>query len=174
MAHETYIPQQKHFINNAEFYQAIVDWRKKDTENKTPVPFDVYDNFQKIINKKSNKYNFREYSFLDEMKLSAMELCIRAARKFDHITYNNPYWYFDTIITNAFLIQIKKEKKLNEYRYNKMENEMINQRQLDYTTICRSNRDDHGRYIDPELTQEENDKLNETFWDKCKVIEENE
>ncbi|MBC2602065.1 hypothetical protein [Puniceicoccus vermicola] len=67
-----------------------------------------------LIGKTGSRKNFKDYSYLDEMKGYALERCINAVatKKFDINTRKNPVSYFYSTIYNSFLKYIKKEKQL--------------------------------------------------------------
>lgn len=56
---------------------------------------------------------FHSYTWLEDMRQTAVETVLKYINNFDPIGYEkpNPFAYFSTIIRYSFLTQIKKEKK---------------------------------------------------------------
>lgn len=108
----------KAYVNNKDFYQAIVDFyalKEKNKEEGTsppPIPRYLGDCVYKICEKLSGKPNFYGYSYRDEMIADAVLNCCEALNneKFDAKKYNNPFAYFTSIAYNAFLRRLKEEK----------------------------------------------------------------
>lgn len=66
--------------------------------------------FMKMTERYASKYNFRNYSYRDEMIAHSMtELC-KVGLKFDESKSNNPFAYYTQIITNHFIKIINNEK----------------------------------------------------------------
>ena len=114
---------KKHYINNADFLQALIDYRDKcvaaNNQNKPepPIPNYVGECFLKIAEHLSRKPNFVSYSFRDEMIADGIENCIQYFRNFDETKSKNPFAYFTQIIYFAFLRRIQKEKKQLYVKY---------------------------------------------------------
>ena len=114
---------KKHYINNADFLQALIDYRDKcvaaNNQNKPepPIPNYVGECFLKIAEHLSRKPNFVSYSFRDEMIADGIENCIQYFRNFNPDKSKNPFAYFTQIIYYAFLRRITKEKKQLYVKY---------------------------------------------------------
>lgn len=112
-----------HYINNADFLQALVEYKKNCDEaakNKKPdpkIPNYIGECFMKIAENLSRKPNFSSYSFRDEMISDGIENCVMYFRNFDPTKSNNPFAYFTQIIYYAFLRRISKEKKQLYVKY---------------------------------------------------------
>jgi hypothetical protein len=106
-----------HYVNNADFLQALIDYRAKcslATSEGKPKP--IVSNYigeciLKIATHLSYKPNFINYSYRDDMILDGVENCIQYIDNFDPSKSNNPFAYFTQIIYYAFLRRIAKEKK---------------------------------------------------------------
>ena len=100
---------KKHYINNADFLAALIDYKerckkaKKDKKEDPPIPNYVGECFLKIAEHLSRKPNFVSYSFRDEMIADGIENCIQYFRNFDETKSKNPFAYFTQIIYFAFL-----------------------------------------------------------------------
>ena len=113
----------KHYVNNADFLKALIDYREKcDEASKTkktepPIPNYIGECFLKIADHLSRKPNFISYSFRDEMIADGIENCLMYFKNFDPVKSNNPFAYFTQIIYYAFLRRIMKEKKQLYVKY---------------------------------------------------------
>ena len=106
-----------HYVNNAEFLQALIDWHTKIKEaeyageEKPRVTNYVGECLLKIATHLSYKANFINYSYREDMILDGVENCLLYIRNFDPAKSSNPFSYFTQIIYYAFLRRIAKEKK---------------------------------------------------------------
>lgn len=106
-----------HYVNNADFLAALVDYRAKCKEaeesgdEKPIVSNYIGECILKIATHLSYKPNFINYSYRDDMILDGVENCIQYIDNFDPSKSNNPFSYFTQIIYYAFLRRIAKEKK---------------------------------------------------------------
>lgn len=108
------------YVNNKQFYDCIVEW-KEDCENakvngveRPVIPRYAGECIYMIANKFAEKYNYRDYSFREEMVSDAIENCIMYFHDFDPAKSKNPFAYFTQITYYAFLRRIGKEEK-NRY-----------------------------------------------------------
>lgn len=116
-----------HYVNNADFSQAVVDYVKtvnEAKENGKPLPV-VSDYiaicFLKIAENLSHKSNFIRYTYREEMVMDAVENCLKAIENYniDASTRTgkpNAFAYFTQIIWYAFLRRINKEKKQQDIK----------------------------------------------------------
>ena len=115
--------KQKHYINNADFLQALIDYKDKTMEAKknktTPpaIPNYIGECFMKIAEGLSHKPNFINYTYRDEMMSDGIENCLMYFDNFDPSKSKNPFAYFTQIIYYAFLRRIQKEKKQLYVKY---------------------------------------------------------
>jgi hypothetical protein len=113
----------KHYVNNADFLQALIEYRdkcstaKKDGKEDPQIPNYIGECFYKIADHLSRKPNFISYSFRDEMVADGIENCLMYFRNFDPDKSKNPFAYFTQIIYYAFLRRIMKEKKQLYVKY---------------------------------------------------------
>jgi hypothetical protein len=121
-------PQDKpHYVNNAQFSQAIVDYvsvlneAKKTQEPLPKVPDYVAQCFLKICEGLSHKSNFVRYSYREEMVMDAVENCLKAVENYDieaatRTGKPNAFAYFTQISWYAFLRRIEREKKQQDIK----------------------------------------------------------
>jgi len=113
--------KSEHYVNNKEFYQALVEYNLKVKEAKEkglPKPrITNYlgDCFLRIANHLAYKPNFVNYMFKDDMICDGIENCVQYIHNFD-TTRTNPFAYFTQIVYYAFLRRIAKEKKQLEIK----------------------------------------------------------
>ena len=116
-----------HYVNNAEFSAAVVEYVKKVVEakelgNDPPiVPNYVALCFLRIAENLSHKGNFIRYTYREEMVMDAVENCLRAVENYNinaetRTGKPNAFAYFTQIVWYAFLRRIAKEKKQQEIK----------------------------------------------------------
>jgi hypothetical protein len=119
---------KKHYINNADFCKALVDYKeevalaKKERRPKPIIPNYIGECFMKIAEGLSHKPNFINYTYRDEMIADGIENCLMYFENFDPQKSNNAFAYFTQIIYYAFLRRIQKEKKQLYVKYKSTEN----------------------------------------------------
>ncbi len=115
--------KQKHYINNADFLQALIEYKDKTIEAKKnksappAIPNYIGECFMKIAEGLSHKPNFINYTYRDEMISDGIENCLMYFDNFDPAKSKNPFAYFTQIIYYAFLRRIQKEKKQLYVKY---------------------------------------------------------
>ena len=113
----------KHYVNNADFLSALIEYKKACDEAKKKnkpdpqIPNYIGECFLKIADHLSRKPNFISYSFRDEMIADGIENCLMYFRNFDPDKSKNPFAYFTQIIYYAYLRRIMKEKKQLYVKY---------------------------------------------------------
>jgi hypothetical protein len=63
-----------------------------------------------LVERYSTKFNFRSYSYIDEMRAHALIQLTQVGLKFNEAKSDNPFAYLTAIVNNAFIRQLKKEK----------------------------------------------------------------
>ena len=117
-----------HYVNNAEFSQAVVDYvtiadkAKKEEKEVPKVPNYVAQCFLRIAEGLSHKANFIRYTYREEMVMDAVENCLKAIRNYniDAATRTgapNAFAYFTQICYYAFLRRLAKEKKQQDIKF---------------------------------------------------------
>jgi hypothetical protein len=107
----------KHYVNNADFLQAITEYKKECEEARSRgkqipvIPNYIGNCIFHIANRLSSRPNFSGYSFREDMIMDGVENCLKYIEKFDPEKSSNPFAYFTQVIWFAFLQRIAKEKK---------------------------------------------------------------
>jgi hypothetical protein len=116
-----------HYVNNADFSQAVVDYVKlvnEAKENNTTIPTVpdyIAQCFLRIAEGLSHKSNFIRYTYREEMVMDAVENCLKAIDNYNIETATrtgkpNAFAYFTQISWYAFLRRIGKEKKQQDIK----------------------------------------------------------
>ena len=122
---------KKNYVNNPEFLQAIIDYKKlcveaEDSGDPKPqIPDYIGECIYQISTRLASKPNFSGYSYKDEMISDGLENAIQALGNFDPDKSSNPFAYFTQIIWYAFLRRIDKEKKQLYIKHKVTENSVI-------------------------------------------------
>jgi DNA-directed RNA polymerase specialized sigma24 family protein len=113
--------KSEHYVNNKDFYQALVEYKKQvDNAKEKGLPKPRISNylgdcFLRIANHLAYKPNFVNYMFKDDMICDGIENCVQYIHNFD-TNRTNPFAYFTQIVYYAFLRRIAKEKKQLEIK----------------------------------------------------------
>ena len=116
-----------HYVNNAEFSQAVVDYvtevqeAKKQSQALPIVPDYIAQCFLRIAEGLSHKSNFIRYTYREEMVMDAVENCLKAVENYNleaatRTGKPNAFAYFTQITWYAFLRRIAKEKKQQDIK----------------------------------------------------------
>lgn len=116
-----------HYVNNADFSQAVVDYvekaqkAKKNNESIPVVPDYIAQCFLRISEGLSHKSNFIRYTYREEMVMDAVENCLKAISNYNleaatRTGKPNAFAYFTQISWYAFLRRIAKEKKQQDVK----------------------------------------------------------
>lgn len=151
-----------HYVDNAEFYKAIVAYRNScalaelEGKKKPKIPDYIGDCILKIARKLSYSRNFINYPYREEMVSDGVENCILYFHNFNTEKYNNPFSYFTQISYYAFLRRIHREKRQMYIRHKSMLNQ-IDEGLADHNDY--DSRDDFDVSVDERMT--ENDYMND-------------
>ena len=116
-----------HYVNNADFSQAVVDYvstvneAKQNQQSLPVVPDYIAQCFLRIAEGLSHKSNFIRYTYREEMVMDAVENCLKAIENYDIAAATrtgkpNAFAYFTQIAWYAFLRRIAKEKKQQDIK----------------------------------------------------------
>ena len=122
-----------HYVNNAEFSTAVVEYVKTVQEakaNNQPLPIVtdyIAQCFLKIAEGLSHKSNFIRYTYREEMVMDAVENCLKAIENYNleaatRTGKPNAFAYFTQISWYAFLRRIAKEKKQQDIKFKYLTN----------------------------------------------------
>lgn len=123
----------KSYINNGEFFKAILKWREDGCPK--PIPNYIAECFMNIVKEYGTKRNFSGYSYIQDMKSEALEHCVRYADRFDPEKSRNPFSYFTQITHNAFIQFLNKEKKISKLKFHLTEEKLPNAHKYNYNFI---------------------------------------
>ena len=121
----------KHYVNNAEFLEAMkhhIKEVKKSKKAKEPIPQVseyIGECIVKIANKLANRPNFVNYPFREEMVCDGIENCLQYLNNFNPDKSSNHFAYFTQIIYYAFVRRIQKEKKQLYTKYKMISQSLI-------------------------------------------------
>ena len=116
-----------HYVNNADFSQAVVEYvekvqeAKKNKQQLPIVPDYIAQCFLKISEGLSHKSNFIRYTYREEMVMDSVENCLKAINNYNleaatRTGKPNAFAYFTQIAWYAFLRRIAKEKKQQDVK----------------------------------------------------------
>ena len=116
-----------HYVNNAEFSQAVVDYvttvqeAKEESQVLPIVPDYIAQCFLRIAEGLSHKSNFIRYTYREEMVMDGVENCLKAIENYNieaatRTGKPNAFAYFTQIVWYAFLRRIAKEKKQQDIK----------------------------------------------------------
>ena len=119
--------ERPHYVNNAEFSQAVVDYvltvreAREKGEPDPVVPDYIARCFLKICEGLSHKSNFVRYTYREEMVMDAVENCLNAVGNYNIEAATrkgkpNAFGYFTQISWFAFIRRIKKEKRQQDVK----------------------------------------------------------
>lgn len=160
-------PTDRHYVNNKEFLQDMIEYRKmcdaaKEKGEPRPRLTDaIGKKILLIAQRTAFKHNFINYSFRDEMIADAIENCVMYAHNFNPEKSSNPFSYFTTMVSFAFIRRIQKEKKefLKKVKYVRMsgpdDGEFNTQSQDDSGSFENNYRNFLRSFYDVELPEEE-------------------
>ena len=109
--------EKPHYVDNKKFLEAMIEYRdrcekaKNRNRKKPEVTNYIGECFLKIANHLSDRPNFINYTFRDDMISDGIENCLQYMDNFNPDKSNNPFAYFTQIIYYAFIRRIQKEKK---------------------------------------------------------------
>lgn len=72
--------------------------------------------FMLLVERLGRKGNFRNYTYLEDMKARALMDLTRGALRFNEARSNNPFAYFTQTATNSFIFVLNSEKKQRDLR----------------------------------------------------------
>jgi len=105
-----------HYVDNKKLLEAINEYQKMcldqgEDEDTPQIPNYIGECIYLICSNLTNRPNFINYPYKDDMIGEAIHDCIKAVPKFNAEISSNPFAYFTQIAWFAFIRTIKKEKK---------------------------------------------------------------
>lgn len=120
-----------YYAPNSLLLVEIEKSREKHTSNpeKTPAECltnDLVEMLVKIVHNYSLRKNWRNYSYVDDMRGDAILSLCQNALKFNPEKSKNPFGYYTQIVTHSFLTFLEKEKKIRRIRDDILEQNQLN------------------------------------------------
>lgn len=109
--------RKRNYVNNKDFLEALREYKKACVEAENcgeelpQIPKYIGECIYKISTNLASKPNFSRYVFINDMIMDGVETSFRYIDRFDGDKYDNPFAFFSTVIWNAFVQRIQKEKK---------------------------------------------------------------
>lgn len=108
------------YVDNDLFCNAVIKWNKLrldalEAGTKIPQMPDIIGiQIKNIAEGLGRRYNFRNYTYIDEMKADSIVTAIRAVKNFDPNISSNAFGYFNWIMWRSMTSRIAKEKAEHE------------------------------------------------------------
>lgn len=120
------------YVDNDTFCNAVLDWKLKCEAAEAnglgvpQMPNVIGDYITRIADGLSRRWNFRNYTYLDEMRDDAIYMAIRAVKNYDpsKSNNNNAFGYFNRVIWTAMITRIKIEKEEHDKKLNLLKDPM--------------------------------------------------
>lgn len=122
---------KNHYVDKKRLHEEIVKHLERvkiAEENGKPLPIPndyIGRSIIDIANGIAKRYNFRGYSWLDEMIGDGIVAAVQAIEKYNPERSNNPYGYFTQAIVWSFLGRLKKENIRKERELDYMRNVLV-------------------------------------------------
>tara|TARA_Y100000296_G_C5148564_1_gene245128 strand:- start:575 stop:1084 length:510 start_codon:yes stop_codon:yes gene_type:complete len=109
---------KQHYVDNKRFYIEIVQLNENfQLSGEYEISDFIGKCFMDIASGLSNRPNFINYTFKEDMVGDGVENCVRYCHNFNPEKSKNPFSYFTQIIYYAFLRRIEREKKQSYIKY---------------------------------------------------------
>lgn len=121
----------RNYINNRDLYECIAEYhgRRRDAESqgrdRPPMPNYVGECIMLLCRRMSTRYNFRNYSFREDMEADAIADCTNGFYNFDPDRFRNPFGYFSQVAWSAMIRRIGTEKKETYLKYKSLQNAVL-------------------------------------------------
>ena len=114
-----------HYVDKMELYEDLCQWKKKKDEatleGKSPpkLPNSVGHAIITIAERIASRPNFRNYTYIEEMKGDGIVDAVKAINSFDPERKNksgvvNPFGFLSLVIWRSFIGRIAYEKKIQK------------------------------------------------------------
>lgn len=111
------------YVDKETLYDEIVKWQDARLaaaarEEELPVmPDMIAQAIMETAYGMGNRWNFKDYSWVDEMILDGIEAALKAVAKFDRDhPKKNPFGFISFVIWRAFVIRIRSEKEFQAFK----------------------------------------------------------
>lgn len=115
---------ERDYVNGPAMHAALLEWYESGRQEP---PHMVVLAISQICDRLATKYEFRNYTYIDEMISEGKLACTIAVlqKKYDPYRFENPFAYFTRIAYNAFVSVIKIEHKETYIKHKELEHYMI-------------------------------------------------
>ena len=127
------------YVEKEVLYEEIVRWQDAravaiEAGEEPPVMTDMIARaIMETAYGLGNRWNFKDYSWVDEMILDGIEAGMKAVAKFDrNHPKKNPFGFISFVIWRAFVIRIRSEKDFQAFKMELLLDETIDA----FTKIC--------------------------------------
>lgn len=103
--------KEKGYLSNSEMFKEVLKCQENDKLSE-----ELGTMFMIMAKRIATKPNFSGYSYKDEMIGNGVVACCGALHKFDPNKSENTFAYYTSIIHNAFIQILNKEKKQQDIR----------------------------------------------------------
>lgn len=129
-------PRRKHYINNIDMHNALVEWLSARQNDNTAMMSDyIGDCFMRIATQRAKHSWYCNYSFKDEMISEAILTMCKYAKNYNPERSDNCFSYFTQFANNAFSQVMQKEKKLADYKFEMVKETQTNSEGFDYNNF---------------------------------------
>ena len=121
----------KNYVNNADLMDEIHKSKETQDNNEDYTPAQcltpkLVKMLMMLVERYSQKANWRNYTYLEDMKGEALVSLCQNALKFNPEKSNNPFGYYTQIVTHSFLTFLDKEKRVRKIRDDLLEQNGFN------------------------------------------------
>lgn len=117
--------KNNHYIDKMELYNDLCEWKKrKDAaiekgEKPPPLPNSVGEAIIKMADRMATRPNFRNYTYIEEMKGDGIVDAVKAMNSFDPERKNkqgqvNPFGFLSLVLWHSFIGRITREKNIQK------------------------------------------------------------
>lgn len=106
-----------HFVDNKKLTAALAEYsdQYRVTGERPLMGRYLAECLLKMADRLATSPNFRNYTYIEEMKGQAIEAALKYVHNFDATKYNNGFAYVTQIMFSAMVQVIKKEKKKEKF-----------------------------------------------------------
>lgn len=159
-----YVDNKKLLIELSKYRELVLEARQQH-KKKPKLSNYVGECIMLIANKLSNRPNFINYPFKDEMISDGIENCLMYIDNFDPAKSSNPFAYITQIIYFAFIRRITKEKKHLYTKHKLIERSIIHN---EFSLQSEYNEIDEQMYFENEHMNDFVKAFEETLYKKKK------
>lgn len=134
--------KDKDYVSNKELTAGIINWQNNCGDIRK-IDRKIIDQIYKIINNYANKYSFRGYRYLDDMKSDALFHCIKGLFKFKKHKSENAFSFLTQTTHNAFIQAIAKEKKQFQISFDLSSEVLKDSHKFDFRDNSMKNKKQH-------------------------------